>query len=58
MHPVTVVQSPLASHETDDGLASPSYPSAHATDEVPPYVVVVVPVNVYPVSDGLSQSDI
>ena len=38
------------------GIAFPSYPVAQATDEVAPYVVAEIPVNMYPVSDGELQS--
>ena len=44
MHPVTIVQSPLASHWICAGEAVPSYPVAQAAFEVPRYVVTVVPV--------------
>ena len=57
VHPETDVQLPVSSHVTDVGLAVPSYPVAQDTDDVPSYVVAVVPVNVYPVSDGVPQSD-
>ena len=58
VHPVTIVHVPEASQETVVGLAVPSYPVAQDTDDVPWYVVAVVPVNEYPVSDGVPQSDI
>ena len=35
VHPETVVQLPVSSHETVVGLAVPSYPVAQVTDEVP-----------------------
>ena len=53
-----MVQLPVVSHVTVVGFAVPSYPVAQETDEVPRYVVAVVPVNIYPVSDGVPQSDI
>ena len=58
LHPVTIVHVPEASQETVEGLAVPSYPVAQDTDDVPWYVVAVVPVNEYPASDGVPQSDI
>ena len=42
VHPVTSVQVPAASHVTVEELTVPSYPGAHDTDDVSPYVVPVV----------------
>ena len=56
VQPVTSVQVPAASHVTDVELIVPSYPSAHDTVDVSPYVVPVVPVYEYPVLAGVSQS--
>ena len=57
VHPETAVQLPVASHETEEGVAVPPYPVAQTTDEEPPYVVAVILVNVYPVFDRLPQSN-
>ena len=56
MQPVTSVHVPAASHVTVEELTVPSYPLAHSTDDVSPYVVPVVLVYVYPVLDGVPQS--